>query len=378
MKPFHPAEPPRRVLVVCLRRLGDTLLCTALIRSLKQAWPDCAIDVMVPEASAPVLAGNPDIAQVLTEPPRPSRAEELRIAARLWRRYDLAISTLYNDRPHLYALFAGRRRVNIVPGAGGPGARWKRWFSDGWALLELGERHAVDQYLVLADALGVPRVAEVVAPRADDLAAVEAALGPGWRARPFAVLHPTALYRYKSWTAAGWRGVIEHLVRRHGLRVVLSGGPGEAERRGVAALREGLPADVAGEVVDAAGRWRFAELAMVLRHARLYLGPDTSITHLAAACGVPTVALFGPSHPIAWGPWPNGASAGPSPWRMRSPLQRAGRVWLLQGEGDCVPCLQEGCERHLDSPARCLDELPAARVAGVLDAVLAEPAPAPR
>ena len=61
-----------------------------------------------------------------------------------------------------------------------------------------------------------------------------------------------------------------------------------------------------------------------------------------------------------------------SPWQLKAPLQRSGNVWLLQGEGegDCVPWLQEGCERHLASRADCLDQLAPRRVCEALDEAL--------
>lgn len=364
------------MLLICLRRLGDVLLTTPLIRSLRRAWPEARIEVLVQAGAAAVLEGNPDIDRVIVEPDDDHRLARLGLAMRLARRYDLAISTLYNDRPHLYSLLAGRRRVNIVPPANEPGAARKRWLSHGWCELGLGRLHAVDQYLELADLMGVERVPEVVPPSTTDQSGLESLLGTRWREQPLAVLHPSPMYRYKAWTDAGWRAAIQHLVQSHGLRVVLSGGPGPAERQRIETILQGLPPAVAAQVTSAAGRLSFAELAELLRSARLYLGPDTSVTHLAAACGTPTVALFGPSHPIAWGPWPRhaGIAPGHSPWQMKSPLQQLGNVWLVQGEGDCVPCLQEGCERRLDSYARCLDELDAVRVAQVLDRAL-EPAP---
>ena len=369
---FCMPQAPRRVLVVCLRRLGDVLLTTPLIRSLRRAWPKACIEVLVYESAAAILQGNPDIDRVIVEPQEGARVAKLKLAFGLLRRYDLAISTLYNDRPHAYALLASRRRVNVVPPMASPGAAWKRRLSSGWSELALGAHHAVDEYLRLADVLGIERVAEVVPPSTDDTTALEGLLGAGWREVPTVVVHPVPLYRYKSWADAGWQAAIEHLVLTHGLRVVVSGGPGDVERERVAAIVRGLTAAAAPRVVDAAGRLALAELAVLLRGARAYLGPDTAITHLAAACGTPTVALFGPSHPVAWGPWPPGtaATAG-SPWRLKSPLQRSGSVWLLQGEGDCVPCLQEGCERHLASRADCLDELAARRVCNALDEALA-------
>ena len=54
-------KPPRTVLVVVTRRIGDVLLATPLIRSLKHAWPDAAIDVLVFAGTQGVLAANPDI-----------------------------------------------------------------------------------------------------------------------------------------------------------------------------------------------------------------------------------------------------------------------------------------------------------------------------
>ena len=54
-----PAKP--RILVVTLRRIGDVLLTTPLIRSLRRAWPDAAIDVLVFADTAGIIDGNPDV-----------------------------------------------------------------------------------------------------------------------------------------------------------------------------------------------------------------------------------------------------------------------------------------------------------------------------
>ena len=179
------------------------------------------------------------------------------------------------------------------------------------------------------------------------------------------------MFRYKAWTTEGWRAVVAHLTGTHGLRVLVTGGPGEGDRRLAEAVVAGVPPALPQAVVMAAGRLSFAELALVLEAAAVYVGPDTSVTHLAAACGTPTLALFGPSHPVAWAPWPaRGSGDGRSPWVMKAPVQRSGNVTLLQGEGDCVPCLQEGCERRLDSPSRCLDELSPRRVCTAIDIAL--------
>jgi heptosyltransferase-3 len=360
-----PAE-PRRILVVVMRRIGDVLLASALVRSVRRAWPQARLDVLVNGGSAAALQGNPDIDHLWVQPERARPRALLQLAARLWRRYDLSISALYNDRPHLWAFIAAPRRAGVVPRQGHPGARWKRWLMQAWCELQLGEVHAVEQYLRLVDALGIERVPEVVPPRPD--------YAPGTGSRPYVVVHPAPLYRYKEWPVEGWRALLRHLLAR-GFDVHLTGGPTPKEQALAEAIVEGLDDGERARVVTRVGQLAFAALTPLIERARLFVGPDTSVTHLAAATGTPTIALFGPSHPVAWGPWPVRWQGGaPSPWQMKALLQRRGNVWLLQGEGDCVPCLHEGCQRHPGSHARCLEELEAARVIDVVERVLAEAA----
>src|SRR5690606_490624 len=75
---------PRRVLVVCTRLIGDVLLSTPLVRSLKQAWPNAEVDVLVFEGTDGVLAGNPDIHRILTTPRREPLRSKIAYLRPLW------------------------------------------------------------------------------------------------------------------------------------------------------------------------------------------------------------------------------------------------------------------------------------------------------
>ncbi|MGQ0546418.1 MAG: glycosyltransferase family 9 protein [Betaproteobacteria bacterium] len=340
-------EGPRSVLVVATRRIGDVLLATPLIRSLRRAWPAAVIDVLVFAGKGEVLEGNPDCNAVIEVPERPGWREHARLARRILRRYDLGIATQQSDRSHLYAWLAARRRVGLVADMRWSSA-WKRLSCAAYELLDDVNTHTVVQNLRLADHLGIARHYEVVPPKAKGMVDLE---------KPYVVVHPVAMFAYKSWTREGWRDLVAWL-RAEGLKVALTGGPSAEERAYCAALA------AEPDVVDLSGRLSLGELAELVRGCRLYVGPDTSVTHLAAACGVPTLALFGPSNPVKWGPWPVGAADDPSPWRMLArPWQRKGNVVLLQGVqpadlGNCLPCRLEGCERHVGSPSRCLTEMP--------------------
>lgn len=344
--------PPRpRILVVALRRLGDVLLATPLIRSLRRQWPDATLDVLVFAGTEGMLTGNADIDTVKLWAPNAGILGSAAAAARLARRYDFAISTQGGDRPTILAYLAGRRRAGLLDTA----HSLKRHALT-WSVGSDPAAHRVEELLRLADAIGIARVAEIVPPRGS----VRDAVAPP---RPYAVIHPMPMFAYKRWTQEGWRGLATALADR-GLEVVVTGGPDRAEHGQLDAIWDRGPA-----VQRLDGKLAWPEVAALLAGAQIYVGPDTSVTHLAAAAGSPTVALYGPTDPRRWGPWPRGGLA--LPWSPSAALQRRGNVWLVQNPLPCLPCQQEGCDRHLDSASQCLDELALDRVVAAADMALA-------
>ncbi len=344
-----PSNP--RVLVVVLQRLGDVLLATPLVRSLRRAWPDARIDVLAFAGTVGILKGNPDINRVIPMSARPSVGESLKLMAQLWKRYDLAISTQSGDRPTTFALAAGRTHAGVIA-------------TDKFKLGSVLKRnalhrstpvvdnvHRVEQLLRIADALGVERVPEVVCPAA----AASQLIAAGVR---YAVIHATPMFRYKQWTHEGWRALAAALVRR-GLSVVAISGPDERERKYLDDVWHG---------VTTVHQVAWPETVSLLSRARVYVGPDTAVSHLAAATGCPTVALFGPMDPRVWGPWP--ARGLDAPWTARGTIQHRGNVWVVQNPLPCLPCTFEGCERHIESHSRCLDELMPDQVLAAVDQAL--------
>jgi heptosyltransferase-3 len=349
-----PARP--RILVITLRRIGDVLLTTPLIRSIRRAWPGASIDVLVFAGTSGIVKGNPDIDATIAMPAQPTLAQTLGLIGRLWKKYDLAVSTHGGDRPTLFALAAGRTHIGLTAAGNRKiGARLKRRALHR-SIPSVANIHRVEQMMRIVDGLGIDRVPELICPAA----APPLPDAPGV---DYAVIHAAPMFRYKQWTRDGWRALALGL-RERGIAVLAISGPDAAERRylddvwhGVASVRlSGWP-----------------ETVSLLSQARVYVGPDTSVTHLAAATGCPTVALFGPMDPRIWGPWPVGGLD--EPWAASGTIQHRGNVWLVQNPLPCLPCTFEGCERHIMSHSQCLDELKPQQVLAAVDEALASARP---
>lgn len=353
MKPVR-LPPNARILVVVLRRLGDVLLTTPLIRSLKEAYPQASIDALVFAGTEGILTGNPDLRDVIAVPLRPRLSGTLLLVTRLFRRYDLAVSVQTGDRPIALAVVAGRQSAGPVEPGRASSAVKRVVLSR--ACTNDRRRHRVDNVLSLAELLGIPLRAEIVCPAG----VVRPELVP---ARPYAVVHAAPMFVYKRWTGEGWRALAAALADR-GLAIAVTGAAGDR------AYLDDVwrSADIGAAVLRLDGKLTWPELSALIAGARVYIGPDTAITHLAAAAATPTVALYGPTDPRLWGPWPFGGLD--RPWDAAGTIQHRRNVWLVQNPLPCMPCQLEGCERRLDSHSQCLDELPLARVLSAVDAAL--------
>lgn len=354
---------PAAVLIVVTRRLGDVLLTTPVVRSVRAHWPATAIDLLVFSGTEGVVRAHPEVRQVLSIPERPSWRQHLALLRRIFQKYDLALSVLPGDRPVLYARLAAGVSISAVL----PGHKhaWKR------ALLSVAVPFDEDVHTVLmntriASAAGLAGQPSVEPSWTGDDERSVRSLWPAMDGQ-FAVLHPSPQFTYKEWYRSGWTDVARWLGER-GITTVLTGGPTHREQTEARSLLPQLPEGA----IDMTGKLSLSGTAFLLSRACAYVGPDTVVTHMAAALGIPTVALFGPSNPIKWGPWPRGQAA-ENPYRLQG-SQRVRHVVLLQGPGDCVPCLKEGCERHVESRSDCLDRLPSASVISALSQLLGEPA----
>lgn len=358
---------PRRALIVKLRHVGDALLGTAVATGLKAGAPGCRVTYLVPAGSEELLALCPDVDAVLSVERRASRNGFLRYLAgqrdllRALRQgdYDLALDLGGGDRSAFLTWWTrAPTRVGTAPPHELRRLRTRLYTR---VVTRDVFAHTIQQDLDLLRAAGVAAatasvrlsIPEGLAHRA---AARLAAAGISPE-HPLVVAHATARWAFKSWPEDRVADCITRL-RGEGIQVALTCGPGEDELK-----RLGRILGRAGtRVAQFPGTLTLPELAAILARADAFLGMDSAPAHLAAALGVPSVVLFGPTGAYNWGPWV--PTAARTPYPGTAGIQAAGPHLVIQRDWLCVPCGMDGCLSSKRSD--CLETIPVEEVLGAL------------
>lgn len=344
----------KRALIVVQRFIGDTLLATPLARALHNAgW---AVDWLIPPSSTSLIAPLPWSKKILNL--NPGFQAAWNTLKNIRGQYDDLFLLTPSDKPALISLLTGTR----IHGLYSP--RYTDWWKRAAAktvLIYREDRHISSYAFKLAEQFGNLDSRSIVYPySAEDHEKILHWVGPS----DYIVVHPFARWQYKRWPKPAWKTLIKQL-EKSGLTIVLTGAPEEREQ--ILNLIKGC----GKQIKPAAGAFSWPQLSALLSGAKAYIGVDTVMTHLAAASKVPTIALFGPTDPTIWGPWPNGYE-GDAPWEKTTSegFQHRGHIYILQGSQPCVPCHREGCERHVMSSSACLDDITPSRVYEKVEEIL--------
>lgn len=256
-----------KVLIIRLRSLGDCVLTTPAIRLLKQHRPDLRLAVMVEDRFADVFRGNPDVNAVL--PPHPA-------AALVWNPR-LTIN-FHGGSRSMWLTLASTARFRAGFGHFRNRAIYNLPIPRAQDILHEDRTvHTVEHMASAMFWLGVPRT-EI--PRA----IIHVPSLPA--EKPYAVIHALASAASKSWPATRFLEIARSL---HHLDPIFIGGPGDD----LTPFQE-FRTERNDSLRDTLAR---------IQGASLFIGNDSGPAHIAAACGVPLVVLFGESDPAIWSPW---------------------------------------------------------------------------
>lgn len=295
-----------RILIVRLSALGDIIHALPVLFALKRWLPSTAVDWLVEESYAPILALVPELdRRIIVRGESPGESGNavsfggglgyFRALSYLRaQRYDAALDLQGLIKSAVWARASGAERVIgfARDHLREPQAAW--FYSE--TVVPPGAGHVIDKNLAVLSALDVPDTPIMPTLRPTASAEVVAAIAAAGGPRKFIVLNPGAAWPNKRWPADRFGAVAAGLFRRTRLRSLVTWGPSER------ALAESVAA-ASGGAASLAPATSVADLAVLLRDAAVVVSGDTGPLHIAAAMGTPLVGLYGPTWPERNGPW---------------------------------------------------------------------------
>ncbi len=329
----------RNILLIQLGDIGDVLLTFPAIRALKENFPRADVFVAVREKAKELIEECPWAAGVISvNEEKRSWMDEWHYQAKFFsglrsRHFDLAIDMKAGDRAAILALLSGaKQRIGLYAT---DGKLWRNRVFTHLALpVQAPGRHMAEHYLSLLEEYGIKtdHVRPELVPSegrlrdARDLLKKEGVPS----GRPIIALQPFSLWPYKEWGMKNYIGLIQWLISRYGVSVIVTGSGDER------AKADELMRECPSNTYNLAGKTPIGILPAVFRSCKLFIGVDSAGVHIAAATGIPTISLFGPSSSTDWAP-------------------RGERHLVVRKDLPCVPCQKKGCEDS--GVSRCLDEL---------------------
>lgn len=341
----------KNILIIKLRHIGDVLLITPLVSTLKQYYSSSFIDVLVYKGTESILTGNMDINSVYTVDRclkkkgllAQYQGEKILFRNLKEQHYDLVINLSDQWRSAFYC-FSLNRRFSI-------GFNWKKRENIFWRLchsrlvdVSLQEnRHTVINNLSILAPMGFKFVDTKVSLFWESRHELVVSYLKNNNISNYVLIQPTARWRFKTWSPSYFAIVINHIIKL-GKKVIITGGLSPEDSNIIKDVMSFVIQK--DQVLDLSGKIELPELAFLISQAELFVGVDSVPMHMAAALKIPSVVLFGPTNLNQW-----------HPWNSQYALLWAGYYKKLPNP----------CDINTDTNERYLDNIPPKDVIKIID-----------
>ena len=289
------------ILLVRLSAMGDVVMASSLLSRFRRRYPTARIVWLAQPEVAPLLQHHPALDAVVVWP----RQQWLQLWQRrhyrqLWREVLALRQRLRNEHFDLAIDLQGLLKSGLLLWLSGAKRRIGLGSREGSGRLmsEVIQRIPDDpgfgsEYRQLARHLGAtdtnffPELILLDADRESiraQLATVDAASG-------YVVFAPFTTRPQKHWLIDRWIALGEQLQQRYALRCVVLGGPTDQDQG------QALATAIGASAINLAGATTLREAAAAIASARLLIGVDTGLTHMALGFSTPSIALFGATRP---------------------------------------------------------------------------------
>ena len=333
MLPF--TEPPRSVCLLRLSAIGDTSHVVPIVRTLQHAWPETQLTWIIGKSEARLLSLL-DGVEFITVDKRAGLGARHALRSQLGgRRFDVLLHLQLSFRA---SLVARQIPADIKLGFDRARARELQWLFTNARIAARSREHVLDSFFGFTAALGIrERIVRWDIPLPPSATAYGERLIPD--SQPTLIISPCSSHRFRNWRAERYAAVADYAAKRHGMRVILAGGPSTLEIDTGAAIERAAQTKIVNQI----GRDTLPELLGLLSRATALLSPDSGPAHMATMVNTPVLGLYAATNPARSGPY-------------------ASRLW-------CVDAYAEAARRFLHSTPEKLPWTQKIEKRGVMDLI---------
>ncbi len=326
MKKIKLKKTPAKLLIIKPSSLGDVVHSLPFLNAVRESFPGTEIHWVIAKGLEGLLENHPMVQKLLVI--NKDKWKDIKRMRGTLSEFRSILGALKDESYDITVDLQGLLRSGILTAASKAPVRL------GFSEAREGSRlfytqsitggreiHAVDRYLKMASALGCDTrtVAFPMPPVKESLKILQLRQAVG----EYAVLAPGARWKTKQWPAERF-GRLSSLLNIPS--IIIGSGADEA-------LAEEAAAHSKGKAISMAGKTDIKELISLIRKAVFMVTNDSGPMHIAAACGVPVAALFGPTNPARTGPYGRGHV-------------------IIRGDNACAPCYKKKCK-----DIRCMDSI---------------------
>jgi ADP-heptose:LPS heptosyltransferase len=286
-----------RILVLQLKRIGDTILTAPALEMTRALWPEATIEAVLHGPSLGLAPMLPGLDRVHHWRDGALNLETIAEVAR--GDWDLAMDFTGTDRS-FFLLALSRARARFAWEKQASTGRFRRWATTHPVAASVRDLCTVDYHLAMVRAAARDLAGREAPPMPPPPHLLVPPPAGATLVLPekYVVIHPGTARDEKYWPAESWITVARHLAKERGFPVVMTGAGDQRE----AAHLESLRAACLPGLIDLAGKLGLTESAAIISRASLVITVDSAAMHLAGQFARPQIALFGPTNPYHWAP----------------------------------------------------------------------------
>jgi len=285
--PFTP--PPDSLCILRLSAVGDVCHTLPVVRTIQKVWPQTRLTWIIGKAEAGLLGDIPGIEFVVFDKSLGWRGYNT-IREQLAGRYFDAL--LHMQMSLRSSLINRLVRTHIRIGFDRARAKDLQWLVNNHQIPAHHRQHVMDSLFGFAEALGIEERHLVwdIPVSQQDKDTLDALIPHD---KPLLVISPCSSMSYRNWNAEGYAAVADYAVSRHGMNVVLSGGPSPTERE----LGDKITQLAHHKPLNLIGKTNLKQLLYLLDVASVLVSPDSGPAHMATAVNSPVIGLYACTNP---------------------------------------------------------------------------------